>query len=388
MKKDMDKFFITPILKRSMQKGLFAIFFLILLILCNGCAHNQEISGYSAPWKFAVVADTQGGNRKQEIKSSINETVLKEIVHDITAERPDFVLIAGDLVSGWIQSGSKDFKAQYAAWKTAMKPVYNAGIRVFPVRGNHDVGPERVVLPPLPAHLEPLPGADALLEQAYREAIAEFYIPDNGPDGEKGLTFSFMHKNVFVVGLDVCGNPQHKVNLKWLDNEFAMLDKTRKKLSDNSKAGSAEISSVRQDDKRLHVFVYAHEPAYQVRHRDCLAVYKEDRNAFWDLMGKAKTRVYFCGHDHLYNRAVVADSAGNEIRQIVVGTGGGRLVQWSGVYEEAKRVKGEHSVSGYHGYVLVTIEGNKATLIWKAMIPQEDGGIRWQELDSFSYILQ
>jgi len=88
----------------------------------------------------------------------------------------------------------------------------------------------------------------------------------------------------------------------------------------------------------------------------------------------------------MYNRAVIADKAGNKIRQIVAGTGGGAVRTWSGQYLEAGRVKGEYAKDSLHGYVLVIVDGSKATIEWKAITEGETGNA-WQVLDTFSYDL-
>jgi hypothetical protein len=369
-------------IKQLSQKSLFLLILLFVLLQGSICANGPDVHNNDAPWKFAVISDTQGGNQGKTDNSSINEPIIRAIAGDIAVEHPDFVLVAGDLVSGWFRNRGTEFIAQYASWKEAMRSVYDAGIEVYPIRGNHDVGPERVVLPPLPAHLEPPATAAALQEEAFKSILSEPYMPGNGPRGEQEFTFSFFHKNAFIVGLDVCGNRQHKVDQGWLDKEFELLKKSR----DIRRIPDMEWDISRHDDRGVHVFVYAHEPAFEVRHRDCLAFYRKERDAFWDALGSVGSRIYFCGHDHLYNRAVIADSAGNKIRQIVAGTGGGRLVQWSGAYKENTRVKREYSNSGHHGYVLVTIDGPRATVVWKALVMLEKE-TEWRVLDSFSYTL-
>ena len=75
----------------------------------------------------------------------------------------------------------------------------------------------------------------------------------------------------------------------------------------------------------------------------------------------------------MYNRAAIADKSGNVIRQVVSGTGGGTPGTWSGKYAEAMRVKGEYDKSGLYGYVLVTVEGPKATIKWKAITEDRNG---------------
>jgi 3',5'-cyclic AMP phosphodiesterase CpdA len=337
-----------------------SVVLVLAILLLAGCAHNHAVCDALPGWKFAVVSDTQGDNKEVPGKSCINDAVVAKIAENMAAEKPDFVLVSGDLVNGWFRNGGTDYSRQYLNWKAAMEPVYRAGIKVYPVRGNHDSGPERLALPPLPAHLEPPPGSIALLKGAYLKHFAEPHIPRNGPSGEEGLTYRFIHKNAFVIALDQFDEHQHRIDQAWLERQLSQ-------------------------GRKRHIFVFGHEPAFQVRHKDCLAFYPEHRDAFWNAVGEAGGRLYFCGHDHLYNRALIFDKAGNPVRQVVAGTGGGRLVAWSGVYPEDERVKGEYNNSDHHGYLLVTVEGTRVTVSWKALVV-EKGIERFRVLDSFSYV--
>ncbi|MEN6318406.1 MAG: metallophosphoesterase [Syntrophaceae bacterium] len=344
------------------KQRIFVFLFLLLLLslFITSCARvgvpHQE---YLASWKFAVISDTQGSNKNESNKSCINDAVVKAIADDIVRENPDFVLVAGDLVNGWFRNGGTDYTAQYANWKEAMSPVYNAGIRVYPIRGNHDSGPERLALPPLPAHLEPPSDAPVLLKKAFQNAFPEFYIPKNGPVHEEGLTYSFSHKNAFIVGLDQFTVGQHKINQEWLDRQL-------------------------KGSSLPHVFVYGHEPAFETNHKDNLSFFPKERDIFWDSIGRAGARIYFCGHDHFYNRAVIQDSIGNPIRQIIGGTGGGSLKRWSGTYKDDKRVQGEYHNGDHHGYILVMVTGNNVKILWKALVKEEMTS-DWHVFDAFAY---
>jgi hypothetical protein len=65
-----------------------------------------------------------------------------------------------------------------------MQPVYDAGISVYPVRGNHDAGSL----------------------QAWHDVFTGAYaLPANGPTAESNLTFSATHRNALVVGLAAYG---------------------------------------------------------------------------------------------------------------------------------------------------------------------------------------
>lgn len=332
---------------------------LIFVLIIHRPGTGMGVHPPESPWKFAVISDTQDDNKEKNNKSCINDTVLRAIAEDVAREKPDFVLVAGDLVNGWFRNSGTGYATQYQNWKDAMEPVYHAGIRVYPIRGNHDSGPERLALPPLPPHLEPPPDAPILLRKAFLNAFPESYIPQNGPVEEEGLSYSFTHKNAFIVGLDQFTGGQHKINQDWLDGQLA-------------------------GNGKPHVFVYGHEPAFETGHPDNLSFYPKERDLFWDSIGKAGARIYFCGHDHFYNRALIPDHSGNPIRQIIAGTGGAPLKTWSGAYKENNRVKGEFHNGDHHGYVLVTIGGPKVTVTWKALV--NSGTMNaWQTIDIFTY---
>jgi hypothetical protein len=341
---------------------ILATLFLLSLILSTSCMRLEApLQEHQASWKFAVISDTQDDNSKKTNKTCINDKVLQAIVQDIAREKPDLVIVTGDLVNGWFRNWGTDYDTQYRNWKNTMRSVYQAGIRVYPVRGNHDSGPERLVLSPLPAHLEPPADTTTRLQEAFRKHFSETYIPRNGPPREDGLTYSFIHKNAFFVGLDQYAGGQHKVNQAWLERQLA-------------------------GNVKPHIFVYGHEPAFETNHRDNLSFYPKKRDSFWNSLGSAGAKIYFCGHDHFYNRALIHDDDGNPIRQIILGTGGGVLKKWPGIYREGKRVQGEYHNGNHHGYVLVTVENVKVTVAWKALIMQETTD-SWQVLDKFEYFI-
>ena len=356
----MKKF--TTISQQRKPAYVLATLFLLFLLQNTSCMRmGTPLPKSQAPWTFAVISDTQDDNRQKTNKTCVNDTVMRAIAEDIARGKPDLVIVVGDLVNGWFRNGGTDYDTQYMNWKKAMGPVYASGIPVYPVRGNHDSGPERLVLPPLPAHLEPPADTLIFLKESFRKHFAESYIPKNGPVGEEGLTYSFDHKNAFFVGLDQYTGRQHKINQAWLDRQLA-------------------------GNIKPHVFIYGHEPAFQADHRDNLGFYPKDRDNFWNAIGSAGAKIYFCGHDHFYNRALVHDETGNPIRHIIAGTGGGVLRKWSGIYKDGKRVQGEFHNGNHHGYVLVTVDGTMVTVAWKAILKQ-DATVSWKILDRFTYTI-
>jgi hypothetical protein len=306
-------------------------------------------------WTFAVVCDTRGDNNNNTTnKSGINDVIVKLIARSVADEKCDLLIFPGDIVNGWCQNGSTTYAKQFENWKRAMGPVYEAGIKVYTVRGNHEDGPlEPWENPPYPY----IPSSDPALKEAYLEAfegnLSEYGLKDSGPEGEEYLTYSFEHENALFIGLDQYVRP-HRVNQAWLDEQ----------LENNSKP---------------YVFVFGHEPAFKVKHNDSLAVYTKERDAFWKSIGKAGCRMYFCGHDHFYNRARIRDEsgAGIEIQQVLAGSCGAPFPSesWNGSYNDSS-VELEYFNDTDYGYVLVTVYEDHADAEW--------GALTWTPLDEFT----
>lgn len=284
----------------------------IIIMILPGLASAQLV-------RFIVTSDTQGGDG-----NGVNSAMLGEIAWAAIDEGVDFVLAAGDLVDGTPGQGS--FKSQLIHWRDIMQPVYDAGIGVYPIRGNHDYG------------------AKADWNDVFSGSYA---LPSNGPTGEENITYSFTYENVFVVGLDEYINP-HRVNQSWLDGQFAL-------------------------NSLPHVFVFGHEPAFKLFHDDCLDDYPSDRDVFWNSLKTEGARVYFCGHDHSYDHTRIDDHDGNvnnDLHQFI-GLGGGEIFYNGRVYDgdngswTPMRIYHENLTQGTQGYILVEVDGPNATISWK-----------------------
>jgi len=282
--------------------------------------------------RFIVTGDTRGGD------NGVNTTILGEIADATIAEGADFILITGDLVNG---SGDQaTLESQLTTWRNTMQDVYDAGIGVYPCRGNHDTG------------------SKVAWDNVFTGAYA---LPSNGPAGEENITFSFTQDNVFVVGLDQYVTDA-RVNQTWLDTQFT-------------------------SNEQPHVFVFGHEPAFSVQHLDCLDDYPSDRNTFWNSIAAEGGRTYFAGHDHFYNHTRLDDGDADpddDLHQYIVGSGGAPLYDWNYSYDGDNGSWTPQLVhhEKEYGYVLVEVNGSSATLTWKHRVPP---GIYQTNGDTFTY---
>ena len=298
-----------------------------------------SLTGCSGPsWKFIVTGDSRGDD------NGVNTVILGELAAEVVKKQVDFVLFSGDLVNG--QGDQAALESQLKTWQDTMQPVYDAGIGVYVVRGNHDLG-------------DP-PGVMAW-NNVFKDG---FSLPANGPAGEKNLTYSVRHKNAFIVGVDEYVRPGytelHQVNQEWLESQFAA-------------------------NTEPHVFVFGHEPAFKTKHKDCLDDYVAERDMFWGSIEKAGGRIYFCSHDHFYNHTRLDDDGdpNNDIHQYIIGTAGAPLYDWQRDYDgenSGYTVKGIYHSKEY-GYCLVKIDGLDVTVTWMERV----GAGKYKAREVWSY---
>ena len=265
--------------------------------------------------RFIVVGDPHNYSPSPNFK----ETIFFEIVLAAIDEQVDFIFLPGDLA---IVSFSEvmPIDSVLKDWRFVLDTLNTHDIRVYACRGNNDYSKETW---------------DSLF-------TGEYLLPQNGPEDEKNITYAVDYNNILLVALDQY-TLSHRINQSWLD-------------------------SILTNNQKIHVFAAGHEPAFKYLHTNCMGAYPEERNIFWESLITAKTKIYFCAHDHFYNHALINDGDGNpnnDIHQVIVGTASslhqdgsfngdnGRWVPDS-VYHEKK-----------NGYVLVEVEDENVQFTWK-----------------------
>jgi hypothetical protein len=311
----------------------------LVSVLCFSVALGS--GGLAAErWRFIMTADSRGG------VAGVNEQVVSELAGEILKHGVDLVIVAGDLVYG-ARVGAERFEEQLWNWVRAMQPVYDAGVDVYVCRGNHEIGDMWDA--ELGDTANPFDNyALTWLGVFGNESHPRLMQPDNGPDGERYFTYSTIHKNALIVGLDnyagIGHQLDHRLNQEWLDAQLLA-------------------------NRAPHVFVFGHEPAFRTLHFDCLDAHPQRRDAFWRSLEAAGARVYLCGHDHFYDHARVDDGDGdatNDIHQLIVGTAGAYPYAWMPPYDGNNsdyQVEQIYHADRY-GYVLVEVDDLDVSVTW------------------------
>ena len=296
-------------------KFVFAVFLLAIL---------SSKSFAWEPWEFIVTADCRSASASDH--NGVNVAILSEIVTETINRDVEFFLFAGDLVIG--TSNQQALEEQFMTFRGTIQPLYDAGIPVYLVRGNHDCSS--------------YPSCIDVWNNVFSGPYA---LPDNGPAGEVNLTYSVTHKNVLVLALDELRTPNHSKNYvhqAWINEQLAANTKP-------------------------HIFAFGHFTAFKMIW-DSLGDHPADRDLFWESLENAGGRTYFCGHEHFYDRAGADDDGdpNNDLYQYVIGSAGAPEHNWNGNWIGDN--SGRTLTSIYHtvlfGYVIVEIDGFDVTLTW------------------------
>ncbi len=325
-------------------KTAFTIFFAITLASCYADNTQNLTTEIENELTFCITGDSRGHDQ------GINKKILLKLVEAIKKEKPAFVAVDGDLVTGY----SSKLEGQLINWRdTFMAPLLDAGIKVYPCRGNHDAGGSKM------KKILKI-GKKLPLESWQKVFSGKFALPENGPTGAKGVTYFIKDRNLLFLVLDAYNaKERHQVDNVWIE-----------KVMQNDKG-----------EKPIHIFALTHEPAFAVHHKDCLASKPKSRDQFLKLFLSNGGVCFFCGHDHLYNHAKVTLPEG-EFHQFVCGTAGAPLSKWKGEYAD-KRVTAVKSNRAF-GYMVVKLKGKLATLTMKAW--DEKGQLK--VVDTFTYTLK
>jgi predicted phosphodiesterase len=307
-------------------------------------------------WKFVVIGDTR--DEEYDTETGISP-YLGELASGIAQEAPDLVLHNGDLINGYYVDNSSsisgNYTAMFANWKKAMAPIYDytngTGIPIYTVRGNHEDG---------------MLVTDDELKNAYISELGNM-MPQNGPNNEKGLTYTFEHNGAKFVMLDLYGDGDTIVdkgvpNQLWLEQQL-------------------------EQNTQPFVIVMGHTPAFRVASNLFISPppnlynHPASRDRFWDSLADNGCKVYFCGHAHLYCRGSM-----NGVQQVVVGDCGAGFYDYDPAelgmtpeYPLNKTSSDDHKV----GFISTTVYESNRTMCMVQHLYDVDSKI-WSIGDQFT----
>lgn len=312
---------------------------LTLLLASSALAYCQD------HFRFIVTGDDRWDTkapRAGQDENGVNVAAMKRLAMAIIDEKPAILLFTGDCVGGAKTDEAET--SQFQTFLTSMRPIYDSGVKVLMIRGNHEMH---------------CPDADAVWRKIFTGPYAN---PTNGPKGEEDLTYSFLYGNTLFLGFDEFISDEPKVNQEWLEKVLA-------------------------GNHATHIFAFAHKMAFKAGHHvDGLNQVPQARDRFLTRFANAGGRMIFFGHDHFYDHEVAQMKGWPEsksIHQVVAGTAGAPFVH--GTSTEASDGDWALTHLGHVedklGYCVVDVDGSKVTVTFKG---ETSPGV-FEPVDSFSY---
>ncbi len=293
--------------------------------------------------KFAIFGDTRANWAMPSPlgrTDGVNEEVINDMLRAIYKDRPDFVEINGDLITGYT-SDKEDALLQYQAFLKALYP-YASSIPFLFTAGNHDMtapfeGDRK-------NHKDPVSPNSA--EDLWKSL---FMQPENGPVAKKGNPP--YKESVYYLGAGDWG-------IFFLNSDYNYARKNRKRLSGNITFEETEWF-IKKSQQFKHTIVIFHEPLYSNTGMPghSLDYNTSLRDSVTRVFLNSNAKLILTSHEHLYaRRKIPSPTSFRWIYQITLGAGGAPLYN---IPEKMR--KGLDAYSRETVYGLVKIDGNKIT---------------------------
>lgn len=352
-------------------------------------------------WKFAVMNDTQWTQTDDGYNPDGTPVdIINKLNQEFINKGVKFVVQTGDLtekasstgtttatktVNGttttytYSNTAAEDMRAIFA------QTLFNAGIGFFPLRGNHDSAATTATefqrafpqtqngqMNTTPADILSLTNPDADLQPSPVKTGISFTIgsnfssPSSSLNNLKGLSYSFDYNNVRFVLLD---------QFNTVDGFNA--DGTTAYGIGTTIAGQQSWINTTLAGKPSggHAFVFSHKGMITQDHTDVLfgndpsAASSPGLDAFITSLQSNKVGYHFCGHDHMYDRSLVATSDGTtaKVMQIVGASNSSKFYYPANpsndvTYSGGKRQTLVKQELNTVGYCIVTVDGSHVTV--------------------------
>ncbi len=288
--------------------------------------------------RAVLLSDTQG--KKGPEYNHINRKETTAAVKAILAmkPRPDMVFCLGDLVGrGFTERAGYQFED----WKELMRPITQAGIPLYVLKGNHELTCER--------------GKDDHSRFRYfvrnQEAFVKAFsnMPSDGPKGYDHLAYTVADKatsTVFVA----------------LDSYYLDRDMESTPYGSYGYISQAQTSWLRGPlpavDSAAHRIVLTHAPAFNVKKEHPGFVHDSFRR-LWEALEEKKFDMMIAAHLHVFSCAGIDESVYPESRrpitQVVIGPVGGTRT----AAKSARSDPATWNLSLDRNFLLLEIDGPK-----------------------------
>jgi hypothetical protein len=263
-------------------------------------------SALADPWKFGVMSDTQwtaATDPAGQNPNGVSLSIANQITSKFVAAGVKFVVQVGDLT----ENGNDADELVRAA---AARPLYNAGIGFFPMRGNHELYASPANGYGIAAFQANYPQTRGL-SQTF--GASHFSSPIAVSVELDGLSYSFDYQNARFVIVDPWATPTRLLNAAGYSFGYSIAEQ-QPWIS-----GRLDLNTRGTD----HAFVFSHQPVMAENHQDTMFqgytnANPDMQNAFFASLQNNDVKYYISGHDHMHQRSLVASPGGASLVQELI----------------------------------------------------------------------
>ncbi len=295
---------------------------LIMLLLLSTLALAEGGGRYKSPdaWSFGVHGDTQWTIAEDSANPNfVAGSILKQVNDEFINHGVKFVIALGDM-SDRAKPGAMSTRSEFT------KPLYDAGIGFFPIRGNHETYGwffnYAFLEAEISAMLENFPQTQDEMFGAYNLSSPE--ILDSTINNKlKGLSYSFDFgpegSNVRFVIVDTEDSECEAIGIKrnGITNPYWPKKCRNYPIPSQQEWISDQIN--KDTRNATHVIVLSHRPPMGQNHIDSpfnpttlfgeAPYYPNDnleaQDIFFKDLFKNGVRLYLGAHDHIHHRSII-----------------------------------------------------------------------------------
>ncbi len=318
--------------------------------------------GKNGALKFGVVPDTQGNTNGVPVP----ETAA--ITEQLLMHQPNFVIHVGDVTDGNVSGDSK--LGQLEVFNTYMTaPLQQAGILVYPVRGNHDTNAYRKTSRNVSAWEEAFP----YLFTGEAAVVDPTNVPGGSTINPNEDNFSFVFnpsQDVWLVALDMWNGGSNVNYSHWMDSQF---------------------DAIRLQSPDAHIFAYSHSGLFSLSTHAAMVEYIGSPSDFIESGIAYNIDGWFSGHNHIYDRSMVMNDGEPQFFNMTTGSASYKFYGLTRSPVSSQHVNSLVDSTSYTrrpiAFEMVYVNGPFVTLETYMCVNNGDGFKDWYMADRYIYSL-
>lgn len=114
--------------RRGLYDSVFILMMAVISVSCDKVQVDSDNENENDTIRICVVSDMHVGSSE----------IFTDIANEIMKENVGCIIATGDLVEGGKGATVSEFSQQLSEWKEITTPLVSKGIKILPLKGNHE----------------------------------------------------------------------------------------------------------------------------------------------------------------------------------------------------------------------------------------------------------